>query len=94
MPGHKIRLQWVKQGLCFDCGEPRGPKGTTTRCSRHAKEHSSKQSKRNKMKVEARRAQNRCVKCNRKLHASETLCEEHKSLKGHYDKIYYSKLTK
>jgi hypothetical protein len=95
MPGHRIRLQWVKQGLCFDCGETRGPRGTTTRCMRHAKEHSTKQSKRNKQKRSSYKAQNRCLECGRKLSPGQTsLCEEHKNIKGYFDKNYYSKVVK
>lgn len=63
MPGHKLRMERRRQGLCEVCGEPRGPKGTDTMCRRDADEHSRKQSKLKSKLRDERAAAKLCLEC-------------------------------
>ena len=94
MAGLKIQLQRIKEGRCRQCGVLLGPDDTKTRCAKHAREHSTTQSKRNSTKRARRKAGQRCRECGRKLASPDAvLCDDHKNLKSYAAKNYYSKLT-
>ena len=86
MPGHKKRQAWVEAGLCKDCGEPRGAKGTSVRCESHAALHSRAQARRNAQRRAANRRRRLCEECGepvrvkRLRRGQRVLCREHKFL--------------
>ena len=94
MAGHKIRLEWIARGLCGDCGELRGDKGTKTRCEKHARLHAQKQAERNVRDRALREAQHQCLDCDEVLADPKAKrCFEHDIKYKQKHKDYYSKLT-
>lgn len=104
MPGHKLRLERIRQGLCGECGEPRnppgGPKGTETMCRRCAAEHSRKQSELKTRLIAERDAAGQCLDCgeqrlderSRPRPPGEKLCWQCEDKRRHRHRRYYQNL--
>ncbi len=78
MAGHRIRQRRIGEGLCADCGEPRGNDGTATQCRTHAKDRNKRQARRNAKVRQYRRDNHLCTECGVKLVSRKaSLCRAH-----------------
>lgn len=93
-----LRQESIRQGLCRDCGGPRGEGGTDTRCAKDAAEHSRRQAERNDLKREEWRSEGLCLRCggvragSQNGDATPTLCGDCAYLQREASRRYYQGL--
>jgi oligoendopeptidase F len=87
MAGYRVRQKRISDGLCADCGEARGIRGTATQCRKHADERNRKQARRLAKIRTYRRENNLCIECGERLvRRKATLCQVHKYKQSLADK--------
>lgn len=86
-----LRHKRISQGLCIDCGSPRGEDGTSTRCADDARELNQKQAARIARLRRRRRKKGQCTECGEELRGKGTLCPVHLHLQRQADRRYRRK---
>lgn len=81
------KQQRKEQGLCIDCGKPRGEDGTTIRCRRCADSRNRRRALKLSEIRKERRARGECTQCGDKCRGS--LCRVHKVMQAQADARHY-----